>query len=114
MIFIYDFAPFGKGQYRYAFRNICQELSLELNDGTYKPFFSKFGMKDEIRDGLKEILRYINTPMHFEIDGTTPCLIERIDQTVNEAKMGDEWRRAYMIYAVRCCVNIPSSLLQRI
>lgn len=45
-----------------------------------------------VSDGLKEILRYINDPKHFEIDGIMPWLIKRIDQAVNEVKMSDEWR----------------------
>ncbi len=100
VIFICTFDPFGEGQYRYTFRNVCQELPLELNDGTYKLFFSTVGTKGEVSDGLKEILRYINDPKHYEIDGTMPRLIERIDQAVNEAKMSDEWRRAYMTYQI--------------
>ncbi len=100
VIFICTFDPFGEGQYRYTFRNVCQELLLELNDGTYKLFFSTVGTKGEVSDGLKEILRYINDPKHFEIDGPMPRLIERIDQAVNEAKMSDEWRRAYMTYQI--------------
>lgn len=100
VIFICTFDPFGKGHYRYTFRNVCQELPLELNDGTYKLFFSTVGTKGAVSDGLKEILRYINDPKHFEIDGTMPRLIERIDQAVNEAKMSDEWRRAYMTYQI--------------
>ncbi len=36
------------------YRNVCQELPLELNAGTYKLFFSTVGMKGEISDGLKE------------------------------------------------------------
>lgn len=100
VIFICTADPFGKGYYRYTFRNVCQELPLELNDGTYKLFFSTVGTKGEISDGLKKILRYINDPKHFERDGTMPRLIERIDQAVNEAKMSDEWRRAYMTYQI--------------
>jgi len=100
VIFICTFDPFGEGYYRYTFRNVCQELPLELNDGTYKLFISTVGTKGEISDGLKDILRYINDPKHFERDGTMPRLIERIDQAVNEAKMSDEWRRAYMTYQI--------------
>ena len=100
VIFICTFDPFGEGHYRYTFRNMCEEVPLELKDGTYKLFFSTVGTKGEVSDGLKDILRYINDPKHFERDGTMPRLIERIDQAVNEAKMSDEWRRAYMTYQI--------------
>ena len=100
VIFICTFDPFGAGHYRYTFRNVCQELPLELNDGTHKLFFSTVGTKGTISDGLREILRYINDPAHFEMDSTKPRLIGRINEAVNEAKMDDEWRRAYMTYQV--------------
>jgi len=83
-----------------AFNKRGVRLDAYLDDGTHKLFFSTVGTKGEISDGLREILRYINDPKHFKAHEAMPRLIKRIDQAVSEAKMDDEWRRAYMTYQV--------------
>ncbi len=112
IIFICKFDPFGKGLYRYTFRNKCDEVDgLELGDESYRLFFSTVGTKDRLTDadregeadgkvsgGLKELLKYMNNTNGYPVETTQYDLIKKIDAAVKEAKQDDEWRRAYMVY----------------
>lgn len=101
IIFICTFDPFGRGQYRYSFRNMCEEApGLVLADGAHKLFFSTVGTKGEISDELRQVLTYINNPPAAVAEGIRLPLLQKIDEVVGEAKMDDEWRRNYMTYQI--------------
>jgi len=101
IIFICKFDPFGKGQYRYTFRNMCDEKSgMELHDETYKLFFNTAGTKGEISSRLRELLHYMNSTASYPVNDTNNSLIKKIDEAVSTAKQSDEWRRAYMVYSL--------------
>lgn len=104
IIFICTFDPFGKGLYRYTFRNKCDEVTgLELGDESYKVFFNTAGTSsegEEISDELKELLKYMNNTKAYPVGEASYDLIRKIDEAVVEAKQNDEWRRAYMTYQV--------------
>ena len=98
VIFICKFDPFGRGLYRYTFRNVCAETTLELNDETYKVFFNTSAGGGAATGSLRELLTYMNDTRAYAVSETSDALIRRIDQAVGVAKRDDEWRRAYMTY----------------
>lgn len=96
VIFICTFDPFGRGQYRYSFQNMCAEEDMPLGDGAHKLFFSTVGTKGDISNELRQVLTYINNPLAAAAAGIQLPLLQKIDRAVGEAKMDDEWRRNYM------------------
>ena len=100
VIFICTFDPFDEGRYLYSFRNVCRETGAELDDEAYKLFFNTAGTRGEISDSLREILRYMNDPKSYPVEKADLPLIRSIDEAVDDAKMSNEWRHAYMIYQV--------------
>lgn len=99
IIFICKFDPFGKGQYRYTFRNMCEEEScMELHDDAYKLFFNTAGTKGEISSHLRELLRYMNNAKTYPVESTGNDLIHKIEKAVDTAKQDDDWRVAHMTY----------------
>ena len=100
VIFICTFDPFDEGRYLYSFRNVCRETGGELGDEAYKLFFNTAGTRGEISDSLRELLRYMNDPKNYPVAKTGLPLIRSIDEAVDEAKMNDDWRHAFMIYQI--------------
>ena len=100
VIFICTFDPFDEGRYLYSFRNVCRETGGELGDEAYKLFFNTAGTRGEISDSLRELLRYMNDPKNYPDAKTGLPLIRSIDEAVDEAKMNDDWRHAFMIYQI--------------
>ena len=100
VIFICTFDPFDEGRYLYSFRNVCRETGGELGDEAYKLFFNTAGTQGEISDSLRELLRYMNDPKNYPVAKTGLPLIRSIDEAVDEAKMNDDWRHAFMIYQI--------------
>ena len=46
------------------------------------------------------MLRYMNDPKNYPVAKTGLPLIRSIDEAVDEAKMNDDWRHAFMIYQI--------------
>ena len=79
---------------------MCRETGAELGDEAYKLFFNTAGTRGEISDSLRELLRYMNDPKNYPVAKTGLPLIRSIDEAVDEAKMNDDWRHAFMIYQI--------------
>ncbi len=91
VIFICTFDPFGLGQYRYTFRNVCEENKrLILNDETAKVFFNTKGNMRDAPEELRKLLQYIETK---QIDSE---LTRMLDEEVKYTKSNEAWRREYM------------------
>lgn len=91
VIFICTFDPFGKGNYQYTFRALCQEdTSFALEDGMTRIFFNTKGDLEEAPEELRKLLQYIET--------TQPesAFTKRLDREVQSAKQNEKWRREYM------------------
>ena len=71
-----------------------------MGDEAYKLFFNTAGRRGEISDSLRELLRYMNDPKNYPVAKTGLPLIRSIDEAVDEAKMNDDWRHAFMIYQI--------------
>ena len=91
VIFICTFDPFGKGNYQYTFRTLCQEdTTFALEDGTTRIFFNTKGNLEEAPEELRELLQYIETN---QPEGT---FTKQLDHEVERAKQNEKWRREYM------------------
>lgn len=96
VIFICTFDAFGKGRWRYTFKNMCKEDNdVLLEDGTAKIFFNTDGTKGNISEDTKNILKFIanNTA---EDDFT-----EKLAQEVQKIKENKEWQVEYMTLLMR-------------
>ena len=91
VIFICTFDPFGKGQYQYTFRALCQEdTSYALEDETTRIFFNTKGNLEEAPEELRELLQYIET------NQSENTFTKQLDHEVECAKQNEKWRREYM------------------
>ena len=91
VIFICTFDPFGKGNYQYTFRALCQEdTAFALEDGSTRIFFNTKGNLEEAPEELRKLLQYIET--------TQPesTFTQQLDREVKRAKQNEKWRREYM------------------
>ena len=91
VIFICTFDPFGKGMYRYSFRERCDETAdLLLNDGTTKIFYNCTYEGNDIPEDLKQLYEYIK---HGKVKGD---LTKKIDDAVVKGRKNEIWRSQYM------------------
>lgn len=109
VIFICKFDPFGDGQYRYTFRNRCDENKvLTRNDGAYKIFFNTAGYRGNISRRLKELLKYMNDTAGYDTENTDVALIKKIEETVRASKR-DERRQENMMMALKYKLDIAEA-----
>ncbi len=96
VIFICTFDAFGKGLWRYTFENRCKEdNTLLLKDGTAKIFFNTTGIKGDISEDTKNILKFI------ENNTTEDDFTEKLAQEVQKIKKNKEWQVEYMTLLMR-------------
>ena len=96
VIFICTFDTFGKGRWRYTFKNVCiEDKKLLLNDGTVKIFFNTTGTKGKISKEAKNILKFI------EKDTAEDNFTEELAQEVIKIKENKEWQVEYMTLMMR-------------
>ncbi len=96
VIFICTFDAFGKGLWRYTFENRCKEdNTLLLKDGTAKIFFNTTGIKGNISEDTKNILKFI------ENNTTEDDFTEKLAQEVQKIKKNKEWQVEYMTLLMR-------------
>ncbi len=105
IIFICLTDIFEKGRHIYTFKNICQEDGeLALGDGTEKLFLNANGQKDDVSPELKAFLDYVAGKTSED------QFVQKLENTVNEAKKNREWRREYMTLLMRDQENIEKGL----
>ena len=91
VIFICTFDPFGKGNYQYTFRTLCQEdTAFALEDETTRIFFNTKGNLEEAPEELRKLLQYIET------NQPEGAFTKQLDHEVKRAKQNEKWRREYM------------------
>ncbi len=96
VIFICTFDAFGKGLWRYTFENICiEDPEVSLNDETYKVFFNTRGIRGNISQETKNILKFI------ENNTTQDDFTEKLAQEVQRVKENKEWQVEYMTLLMR-------------
>jgi len=96
VIFICTFDTFGKGRWKYTFKNVCEEdAGLMLNDGTTKVFFNTAGNIGGINSAAKNILKFI------ESNETEDDFTNKLAQEVKKVKENKEWKVEYMTLLMR-------------
>ena len=96
IIFICPFDPFGKGRHIYTFRNLCvEDKKLELSDGAIKIFLNAKGTLNDVDEGVKAFLNYVNG-----IVCDNP-LVKEIDEEIRRIKKENEERVSYMTFAMK-------------
>jgi len=97
VIFICCFDPFGKGLFRYTFTNCCEEIVMQLGDGTKKVFFSTKGRNDaDVSPELVNFLKYVENSTDECVEELDDDLVWQIHEYVKAIKKSREWRRKYM------------------
>ena len=111
VMFITPFDPFGLGNYRYTFRNICIENNeLELCDGSSKIVLNATGNTGAISPELKGFLDLViginknkDPEENGEKQGTTYA--DRVQEKVRIAKLSSVLRREFMNWEMTLLVE---------
>ncbi|MBR5994780.1 conserved hypothetical protein (putative transposase or invertase) [Lachnospiraceae bacterium YSD2013] len=79
VVFICTFDPFGLGNYKYTFREYCEEkVGLLLDSGTSKYFFNTTATEEGIPQGIMNLYKYINTgEPSDELTGDIAAMVEK-------------------------------------
>ena len=106
MIFICTFDPFGRGKYRYTFKEQCQEDGALLEDGTCKIFLSTRGSNDnEVSGELIQFLAYVEQPgeslradREFASQPEEDELLIRLKDKIHKIKRDRRMEGQYMLF----------------
>lgn len=100
VIFICDFDPFGKGKYRYTFRNCCLESQvLELADGCESIFLSTKGENDsEVPRKLVKFLQYVGSDLETSTYDYGDEYVRKLQNSVRQIKKSREMKERFMIW----------------
>ena len=95
IIFITPFDYFGKGFYRYTFKEMCTEdPAVLLEDGTTRIFFNTRGtIKNGISDEIIALLQYIE---HASTSLPASDRLKQIDDRIEQLKENEEVRVRFM------------------
>lgn len=88
IIFICTFDPFGKEQYRYTIKPICEEVDIDVNSGQTWIVLNTEGKNGNISQEMKEFLAYVKDSCEANV---TNGYLEGISAAVAEFLSG-EWR----------------------
>ena len=111
VMFITPFDPFGLGNYRYTFRNVCiEDHELELCDGSSKIVLNATGNTGAISPELKGFLDLViginknkDPEENEEKQGTTYA--DRVQEKVRIAKLSSVLRREFMNWEMTLLVE---------
>jgi len=82
---------FGHGYYKYSFENTCCEVEgLKLQDGTHKVFFNSQGIKGDICEDVRALLKAI------EGETSDNSFVKKLEAAADKIKADEIWREAYM------------------
>lgn len=102
VVFICCFDIFGKDNYKYTFKNRCEEYpDLSLNDGTVKIFLNTRGTKGNISRTLKDFLKYTENSTDELAANSSSELVKRVHERVKTIKKSNEMGRDYMTMIMR-------------
>ncbi len=90
VLFICTFDPYGYGLRQYTFSEKCNEMDLELNDGTTKIYYNTTYKGNDIPEKLEELYHYIET------GEPTGDLSKRIEAAVEKGRRNELWRTEFM------------------
>lgn len=102
VIFICDYDPFGKGKYRYIFRNNCQEVDdIELLDGSYTIFLNTHG--ENRQDVSKELANFLDFVKRDSCDTTFDFedeYVKKIQKSICAIKQSREMGERFMLLEI--------------
>ena len=105
IIFICTFDAFKKGRSVYTFENTCREVkSLLLGDETQKISLNAKGANESSSPKLRAFLQYIAG------NESDDAFVRKLDAAVQKAKSNKEWRREYMLLAMRDRENVDKGI----
>jgi len=94
IIFICTFDPFGKGSYKYSFRECCEDNpELKLKTGTAKIFFNTTSESGDMPEEIRYLFEYINTGK--PLDELTGDIETMIDSKRDDFELSVRWLREY-------------------
>jgi len=98
IIFITEFDPFGKGRYKYTFKNKCEEdTDLELGDGCTKIFLNTLGEKRDAEKELQELIDFLKfVHESSEENANSNDKLWRLYEIVKEFKGSSQKESEYM------------------
>ena len=93
IIFICPFDRFKQGRHIYTFREFCvEDKNVELKDGATKIFLSTKGTMNDVSNGVKNFLNYVE-------DGTIKGkFVKKLDEAVQIVKTNQKVRKEFMTY----------------
>lgn len=97
IIYICTFDPFGKGAYRYVFREYCKEEDIPLGDETQKIFLNTKGIRQEnVPQELIHFLRYVEESTEAVVKEVHEESVRLLHQKVEDLKQRRELEVSYM------------------
>ncbi len=97
VIFICTFDPFGKGLYRYTFKQRCEEVDMPLGDKACTIFVSTKGKNPEsISEELREFLAYIENSTDKLVAAGRTSGVKLLHEKVKKIKKNAELEAKYM------------------
>ncbi len=97
IIFVADFDMFGKGLYRYSFKNICiEDNGIIFGDETEKIVLNTRGIySDNVSKELVELLRYFHSSTENTAKASESSFVKKLDKKLdpikNSPKLGGEY-----------------------
>ncbi len=100
IVFVADFDPFGKGLYRYTFKNIClEDDSVTLGDESIKVVLNTRGTNTAgVRPELIELLEYFRSSTKETAARASSSLVKKIDKMLEPIKNSPKFGGDFMSY----------------
>lgn len=92
VIFICPFDPYGKGLYKYEFRNFCVNAKeLEMHDGRTAIFLNAKGCRNDVSKDLQNFLHYVDNK-----DVKNDRYVDELQGYISQLSRNRKWRNGYM------------------
>ena len=100
VVFICDFDPFGKDEYRYTFRTTCQESeNVDLEDGRTTVFLNTRGKNEsEVPGELVTFLQYMKEDLEGSEKEFHDPYVEQLQKFIRNVKGSREMEERFMIF----------------
>jgi len=98
IIFISREDLYGRGRYRYTFRNVClEEPDFTLNNGAHTVIFNTQGTHGDVSEDVRAFLKGIEGNA---MENNNP-FVQKFEKFAEEIKADESWRKVYMQTEVR-------------
>ena len=98
VIFICDFDFWGKGLYKYTFKNTCIENGMLLEDGNTTVFLNTKGTNDaQVPEALVHFLKYVGDPSVLSGNACKDVFVESLERQIEAIKRNRDWEAKFML-----------------